>query len=305
MGRLQQMTGAVLAAIAILSAIFVLIWTLQRKLIYFPFGDVPSPQAIGLSGATEVTFPTTDGLELRGWFVKQSEAPGPRAQEPRRGPYGADFAPWGGPPWFTVIVFNGNAGNRAFRAPLADALSRRGIAVVLFDYRGFGGNSGLPTEQGLTADSRAVRQYLLGRQYTDPKRLAYFGESLGSAVAADLAAEFPPAALILRSPFTSMTALGQYHYPILPVRWLLRDRFATLDRITRIRCPLLVIAGGRDRIVPATQSRRLYDAANEPKTLLILPDADHNDDELLNGTEMIDGIERFLRTVASVRSVRL
>jgi uncharacterized protein len=287
MGRLQKMTGTVLAVIAIVSAIFVLVWTLQRKLIYFPFGDLPSPQAMGLSGATEVTFPTADGLALHAWFVQHSEAPGPATRQSRSG----------GPSWFTVIVFNGNAGNRAFRAPLADALARRGIAVLLFDYRGFGGNSGLPTEQGLTADSRAVRQYVLGRKDTDPKRVAYFGESLGSAVAADLAAEFPPAALILRSPFTSMTAIGQYHYPFLPVHWLLRDRFATLDRITRIRCPLLVIAGGRDRIVPATQSRRLYDAANEPKTLLIVPDADHNDDELLNGREMIDGVERFLRGV--------
>lgn len=288
MGRLRKMTGTVLAVIAIVSAIFVLVWTLQRKLIYFPFGDVPSPQAMGLSGATEVTFPTADGLALHGWFVQRSEAPGPATPQSRSG----------GPSWFTIIVFNGNAGNRAFRAPLADALARRGIAVLLFDYRGFGGNSGLPTEQGLTADSRAVRQYVLGRHDTDPERVAYFGESLGSAVAADLAAEFPPAALILRSPFTSMTAIGQHHYPFLPVRWLLRDRFATLDRITRIRCPLLVIAGGRDRIVPARQSRRLYDAANEPKTLLIVPDADHNDDELLDGREMIDGIERFLRTVS-------
>lgn len=269
------MTGTVFAVIAIFLTILVLIWALQRKFVYFPFGDVPSPQAIGLSGATEVTFPTADGLVLKGWFVKQSETP-----------------------WFTVIVFNGNAGNRAFRAPLADALARRGIAVLLFDYRGFGGNSGLPTEQGLIADSRGVLQYALGRKDTGAKRVAYFGESLGSALAADLAVEFPPAALILRSPFRSMTEVGQHHYPFLPVRWLLRDRFATLDRMARIRCPLLVIAGGRDRIVPTAQSRRLYEAANEPKTLLIIRDADHNDAELLDGQEMIDGIERFLRGIA-------
>lgn len=275
MGRFRTMTGTVFGVIAIFVTILVLIWTLQRKLIYFPFGDVPSPQAIGLSGVTEVAFSTTDGLKLKGWFVKQGETP-----------------------WFTVIVFNGNAGNRAFRAPLADALAQRDINVLLFDYRGFGGNPGLPTEQGLTADSRAARTYILGRKDVDPKRLAYFGESLGSSVAAELAAEFPPAALILRSPFTSMTEVGQHHYPVLPVSWLLRDRFATLDRMARIRCPLLVIAGGRDRIVPTVQSRRLYEAANEPKTLLIVQDADHNDDELLDGKEMIESIDRFLRKVS-------
>ena len=123
----------------------------------------------------------------------------------------------------------------------------------------------------------------------------YFGESLGTAVAIELASEHPPAALILRSPFTSMTDVGQYHYPFLPVRLLLRDRFAAIDQIRRIRVPLLVIAGGHDTIVPIESSRRLYDAAVAPKTILVLPDADHNDAELLAGEEMIRAIVRFLQ----------
>jgi fermentation-respiration switch protein FrsA (DUF1100 family) len=92
-----------------------------------------------------------------------------------------------------------------------------------------------------------------------------------------------------------MADVGQHHYPFLPVRLLLRDRFAAIDRIRRIRVPLLVIAGGRDRIVPIENSRRLYDAAVAPKTLLVLPDADHNDDELLAGDDMIQAIVRFLQ----------
>jgi fermentation-respiration switch protein FrsA (DUF1100 family) len=123
----------------------------------------------------------------------------------------------------------------------------------------------------------------------------YFGESLGTAVAVSLAVEHPPAALILRSPFTSMADVGQHHYPFLPVRLLLRDRFASIDRIQRIRAPLLVIAGDRDRIVPIDNSRRLYDAAAAPKTLLVVPDADHNDHALLAGDEMIGAIARFLQ----------
>ncbi len=92
-----------------------------------------------------------------------------------------------------------------------------------------------------------------------------------------------------------MADVGQHHYPLLPVRLLLRDRFAAIDRIRRIRVPLLVIAGGRDRIVPIDNSRRLYEAAVAPKTLLVLPDADHNDDALLAGGEMIGAIVRFLQ----------
>ena len=256
----------------IVLAVLAIIWTLQRLLIYFPFGDVPDPQAIGLAGATPVTFETSDGLTLRGWFVARTRTPS-----------------------HTVIVFNGNAGNRALRAPLADALTREGFAVLLFDYRGFGGNPGSPTETGLRADARAARDYALTRPEADRAQLVYFGESLGSAVAVELAAEHPAAALILRSPFTSMADMARFHYSSLPVGWLLRDRFAIIDRVAHVRSPLLIIAGDRDRIVPIEQTRRLYAAANEPKSLLIIPNADHNDLVLLAGARMIDGIVRFLR----------
>jgi fermentation-respiration switch protein FrsA (DUF1100 family) len=122
----------------------------------------------------------------------------------------------------------------------------------------------------------------------------YFGESLGTAVAVDLAVEHPPVALVLRSPFTSLSDVGQHHYPFLPVRFLLRDRFVPIEQIPQSRAPMLVIAGGRDRIVPVESSRRVYEAATGPKTFLLIPEADHNDDELFAGEEMIDAIVRFL-----------
>ena len=270
------MTRSMLTAagyVGVIAAVLVLLWTIQRRLIYFPTGRVPTPVEIGLTDVEPVTFETTDGLGLSGWFVA---APGP----------------W---PRVTVLVFPGNAGNRAHRAPLAAALHRHGLQVLLVDYRGYGGNPGTPTENGLAADSRAARAYLASRPDVDASRLVYFGESLGTAVAVDLAVEHPPAALVLRSPFTSMADVGQHHYPFLPVRLLLRDRFAAIDQIRRIRVPLLVIAGGHDRIVPIENSRRLYDAAPALKTLLVLPDADHNDHELLAGDEMIRAIVRFLQ----------
>jgi uncharacterized protein len=266
-----------LVALAVLLSAVAIVWSQQRRMIYFPFGVVREPAAVGLKRAAVVSFPTADGLTLKGWFVSRTATPE-----------------------FTVIVFNGNAGNRAFRAPLADALSRLNLAVLLFDYRGFGGNPGFPTEEGLNTDARAALDYVVSRSDIDRERIVYFGESLGTAVATTLAADYPPAALILRSPFTSMTDIGRHHYPFLPVRWLLRDRYATIDRIARVNAPLLVIGGDADSIVPIAQTRRIYEAAGDPKSLLIINGADHNDDSLLAGRDMIGGLLRFLQNLPQV-----
>ena len=170
-----------------------------------------------------------------------------------------------------------------------------GLSVLLFDYRGYGGNPGNASEPGLLADARAARNYLGTRDDVNPSRLVYFGESLGAAVAAALAGEQPPAALVLRSPFTSLADMARLHYPFMPVRWLLRDRFDSLAQISRLTCPLLFVAGDRDGIVPLEQTRRLYEAARGAKRFLVIPDADHNDYALLAGDPLIAQVVQFLR----------
>ena len=255
-----------------------LIWAGQRRLIYFPDADVPPAAAVGLPDVEALTVPSTDGVTLHAWLLRPP----------------SDSA-------HTVLVFNGNAGNRAYRAPLAAALHRRGMGVVLFDYRGFGENGGTPTEQGLAADARALRAHVQGLPGVHRDRLVYFGESLGSAVATTLAVQHPPAALVLRSPFTSMVDVGRVHYPMLPVRRLLRDRFASIEAITRVKAPVLVIAGDRDGIVPVEQSRRLFDAARGPKRLVIVEGADHNDAALLVGAQLIDAVVEFVTANAGSR----
>jgi hypothetical protein len=265
---LLRMLAAVVAAAAVL---LVLVWALQRRLIYLPAGG-PVPSAGGvLPGGEDVTFDTEDGLRLRGWFV-----PG------RPVATGA-----------TVLVFDGNAGNRSARAPLGAALAGAGTSVLLFDYRGYGGNPGHPSETGLAADARAAYGYLLSRPDVRPESIVYFGESLGGAVAIGLAVEHPPAALVLRSPFTSLADVGRLHYPYLPVRALLKDRYDSASRIRSVHCPLLVLAGGADGIVPASHSRRLYELAAHPKRYVEIPDAGHNDWALLAG-------DRLLREVLAV-----
>jgi uncharacterized protein len=263
---------ALLIPVVAIVALLLFFWAGQRRLMYFPLGAVPPMASLGVSDVEEVTFDTADGLRLAGWLFRGD---------------GADQST-------TVIVFHGNAGNRAHRVPLATALRRSGLQVLLFDYRGYGGNPGSPTERGLETDARAAREFLINQRGVDSRRLIYFGESLGTGVAVKLASEHPPGALILRSPFTSMADVGQYHYPWLPVRLLLRDRYDSLMQIPRTQTRLLIIAGERDSVVPAEFSRRLYEAAPQPKTFVSIPGADHNDDELLDGKMVIEAIATFL-----------
>lgn len=254
------------------SGLVALMWSQQRRLIYFPAPGPVAPAASFLPGGRDVELHTEDGLRLGAWYFPAATA--------SRGP--------------AALVFNGNGGDRSMRVELAAALNRLGLSVLLFDYRGYGGNPGRPSEDGLAADARAAREWLAGQDDVDPARIVYFGESLGAAVAIGLAAKRPPAALVLRSPFTSLADVAAVHYPWLPARRLLLDRFPSIERIASVPAPVLVIAGDRDDIVPAVLSERLYQAAAESKRFVLVPGAGHNDRELLDGGRMLDEIGRFL-----------
>lgn len=263
----------VFAALSSLVAITAL-WVFQRRLIYFPSRDLPMLQVV-LPGAESVTFETRDGLTLSGWFVP--------------GDVDGDGV--------TVVIFNGNGGNRGGRVPLAKALADRGYGVLLFDYRGYGDNPGTPSEDGLSTDGLAAVTYLGTRTDVNTGRLVYFGESLGAAIAIGVAEDRPPAVLVLRSPFTSLADVASVHYPFLPVSVLLKDRYENLKAIDLVGAPLLVIAGSADRTVPVDQSVRVYDAASGHKALLIIDGADHNDQDLSAGFELVDEIEQFIDQV--------
>ena len=274
MTRSPVIIGVAVVALAVAGLVF-LLWISQRRLIYLPSigGALPSAREAGLASAVDVQLRTEDGLTLGAWFVP---------------------AATGARDW-TLILFNGNAGNRAFRADLAVRLTEAGISILMCDYRGYGGNPGQPTEEGLAFDARAALRWVTDRGGGARGRVAYFGESLGAAVALRLAAETQPDALILRSPFTSMVDVARHHYPWLPVGWLLADRYPSIERIGRLACPILVIAGDRDSIIPIAQSRRLYEEARTSnKRWLLVPGADHNDYELLAGDRLVDAVVRLL-----------
>jgi fermentation-respiration switch protein FrsA (DUF1100 family) len=260
------LVGVVGVVVLLLGAL----WLFQRRLIYFPTADVP-PVSDVLPGATDVQLRTSDGLVLGAWLVPPRQ-PGPYA---------------------VVLVANGNGGNRSDRAPLAAALAEAGMAVLLFDYRGYGGNPGSPDEDGLALDVRAAYRFVTEDLDVPPERLIYYGESLGAAVVTELATEHPPAGLLLRSPFVDLASAGQEQFPFLPVRLLLRDRFPVADNLAKLKVPVTVVLGTSDSIIPPGQSRQVAEAGSA--RVVEVQGADHNDRVLLDGPQLIAAVSA-LRT---------
>ena len=267
--------GALVVALALL-ILTAFVYVTQRGSLYFPWTGAVEPPPPGVEA---IELETDDGLRLAAWFVPAAAAGDPTEPGP------------------AVLVCNGNAGYRAHRLPLAQALAERGYHVLVFDYRGYAGNPGTPTEDGLRTDARAAAHALAGRAEVDADRVAYFGESLGASVCGGLAAELPPAALILRSPFPSTVEIGRHHYPYLPVvEPLVWDRWPLAQQLAgEVRAPLLAVVGEQDEVVPPHLSRRAFDAAaSEPKQWLEVAASHHNDEALLAGEEMMAEVSAFL-----------
>jgi len=240
---------------------------LARRMIYYPTATSPPPVDRVLPGGREVGYRTEDGLDLRGWY------------RPEVGPYRA-----------TALFAPGNGGDRSLRAPLASALAEHGIATLLVDYRGYGGNPGSPSSAGLARDVRAARWYLLDELRAAPQRLFYLGESLGCAVVVELATEHPPAGLLLRSPFVSLASVARVHYPFVPVGALLPDRYPVAAQLSRVTVPTTVLYGGADAVVPPAQSRAVARAAGGPVSVIEVPGADHNDSVFLDGQPVLEAV---------------
>lgn len=265
------------AILAVLAVLFVgMAWVGQRRLVYFPSQVVPSPPP---EDVRTVELATGDDLSLAAWLVPAR--PG-------------TTAPRGSTPPSTILVFHGNGGNRVGRLPLGRALAARGHDVLLVDYRGYGGNPGTPSSAGLARDADAALDWAHASGGPD-RPIVLLGESLGAAVAVELATRRPPDALVLRSPFSSLTDVAREHYPVVPGAFL-RDRWPNVERMRTIHVPTLVVAGDADEVVPAAQSRRVADAAAGPRALVVVEGAGHNDRALLDGPVLLDAIDDFLAT---------
>jgi len=235
--------------------------TLLNSLLYFPArAIVETPDRAGL-GYRELGLETDDGERLHGWWIPaRTDSVG------------------------HLLLCHGNAGNVGDRVPHAALLTAVGFDVLLFDYRGYGRSSGSPSEEGTYHDARAALGCLLEQPGVEPARLFYLGESLGGAVALDLALEHPPAGLVLLSAFTGVRELGRLHYPFVPAA-VIPDAYPSLRRIHGLRAPLLVLHGDRDKIVPFAHGRALFEAAPGPKRMHVFPGLGHNDLVPLGGAE--------------------
>ena len=251
-----------------------LIYFRQSSLVFLPGIDRSfraSPADIGLA-YSPVMLATADGETLDGWFV----------------PSGTNHETHG-----LVVFFHGNAGNIGHRLDYLRMFHDLGLATLMLDYRGYGLSSGTPSEEGTYLDAAAVWHHATQVLGFPAGRIVLFGESLGGGVAARLAAENRPAALVLASTFTSVPDMGADLYPLLPIRLLARIRYDTLARLSQIACPVLVIHSRNDDIIPFAHGRRLFEAARQPKQLIEI-EGGHNDGFVFGRDDWIKQLDGFL-----------
>jgi len=246
---------------------------LQRRLMYFPDTARVAPASVDLFDVEERVLETPDGAHVIAWWGRA---------EP-------------GQP--TLLYFHGNAGSLATRSERIRKYMAHGLGVFMMTYRGYGGSTGAPSEQANVADAKLAYDTLV-RGGVDPADIILYGESLGSGIAVQVAAERRVGGLVLDAPFTSMVDLAVLHYPFIPARSLLRDRYETLSHIGSVAAPLLILHGEGDEIIPAAMGLRVYEAARVAKKIVTFPGAGHSDHHLFGS---YDALFRWIDKLRSGR----
>ena len=225
---------------------------------------------------TELEGETADGVKLYGWLFHASTQPAAA----------------------TVVYFHGNGGNLSYCDWVGESLGARGFDVLLFDYRGYGRSGGEPTdEQRLYSDADAAYDFVTKARGIPSRRVVLYGQSLGTAAAADLASRRECGALVLESGLSSASDMAGAIMPWLPrfVRGLTKNKLDSVGKLPRVGCPVFVAHGARDEIIPVGQGRSLYAAAPEPKRLQVIEGAGHNDLSNVGGEQYIDSLAQFIR----------
>lgn len=221
----------------------------------------PDVANANVDGLQSVRVRTADGLDLTAWFL-----PPPPGQ-------------------MTILYLHGNGGNLTNRIGRVRRMARQGNGLLFLEYRGYGGNPGTPSEDGLAADAAGALSFLRDNGI-EGGHVVLYGESLGTGVAVRLATDHRVGGVILDAPYTSIANVAQSRFPLLPIKLLIRNRFDLIGRIARIGAPLLIVQGARDHVIPPAMGRAVYEAAVQPKTIWVAPDGTH-DDVLESGGEPI------------------
>jgi pimeloyl-ACP methyl ester carboxylesterase len=269
-GRMKKrMLGVVVALAIVYLGLLALLYVFQRNLMYFPNVDRPDAAAAGAEASLHaVVYRSADNIDLGSLF-----RPPPSPEAP------------------VLVNFHGNSGNIGDRVGRIVPFAQAGMGILLAEYRGFGGNAGSPTEEGLYADARAAVEFLR-QQGVLPERMIFYGESLGSGVAVQMAIEYACGALVLESPYSSVADVAQDRYWMFPVKALVKDRFDSTAKIGKVRCPVFIMQGTADRVIPIKFSERLYALAPSPKEMKVYPGLGHVGFDEVRG---FDAVLDFLR----------
>lgn len=263
----------IIFALVVYIGIAVLLFVLQSRLVYLPLRTITATPASLRLAYEDVTFEAGDGVKLSGWFVTAEQSRG------------------------VVLFCHGNAGNISHRLESIEIFHRLGLSVFIFDYRGYGESEGKPGENGTYLDAEASWRWLVENQGISPDSIIIFGRSLGGAIAAWLAKEHPPKALILESAFTSIRDMGADLYPWIPIRFISRFHYTTVVYLKEITSPVLVIHSPQDDIIPYSHGQRLFETANEPKEFFKISGS-HNEGFLLTGKRYEKGLDSFISRYA-------
>jgi uncharacterized protein len=244
------------------------LYVFQRDILYKPATTYTAPNPASLPTMQEVTFTTEDNMTLHSWFAPST------TEKP------------------TILFLHGNAGGLQERTATYQAIMEAGYGLLALEYRGYSGNAGKPTEEGLYQDARAALSYL-NEHGVPSKHVVVMGHSLGTGVAVQMATEYPLTAIVLIAPYTSMIAMANDQYWYVPAGLLLKDRFDSLSKATQVDDPVLIFHGEHDALIPVTQGRALNAAltAAPRKQIIIDPSATHND---LPMTTILPTLETFL-----------
>lgn len=254
---------ALLAALTLYLIAAAAVFALQRKLLYFPPSLYLTPTAVGVPEMTEITFRYDDKLTFTGWYAPPAEAEGK-----------------------VVMVFHGNASSVYSNHDIFRDLMNEGYGVWSVGYPGYPGSEGKPSQAGLTL--AAERQYeLILERGIKPENIIFYGTSLGSGVAAQLAVRHKPTLLIMDAPFNSVLDMGKKQVPWLPVSLLMKDKFQSDKALANLDVPLIWIHGTADNVIPLAQGQKLYDGYNGPKTAHIIQNGQHTNLWFLGGREIV------------------